>query len=199
VAFAEIESDLSLATDISGNSYVVLDPGLEDLKLSYEAGIRSKLTTYSDTDDLVSSGVPSLDLPANFMGKEVNISLLNEVQQLVTSQLIPDQEVKVGDLSNLNEALDLRANPFTYAYLLSAYLNKLEVKNEIRYGYLIFPELQGVDTSRPFVWVVTVSNGQILVYDPFLYDMFGYQTSSSSSINKLMMGMEIWYISLIAL
>jgi hypothetical protein len=89
------------------------------------------------------------------MGKEVNTSLLNEVQQLVTSKLIPDQKVKVGDLSNLNEALDLKANPFTYAYLLSAYLNKLEVKNEIRYGYLIFPELQGVDTSRPFVWVVT--------------------------------------------
>jgi len=204
VAYIEFKQGLKLGTSSSGNSYIVLDNSGVEENITYKAGVKnslltnvnnsssqvSNMTTDLLTSSLISSITNPIALPAEFKGRSVDGALLSEILELVVSKLIPDNATVVTNdmLASVGNSRDLKANSFIYSYLLSGYLKDIGVESEIRYGYIIFPDLQGLDITKPISWVVADFNDELLLLDPYLYDIFGYQTTPGSNLNRLTMG-----------
>ncbi len=204
VTYIELKQGLKLGTNPSGNSYIVLDNSGVEENVTYKAGVKnslltkvnnssnqvSNLTTDSLTSSLTSSITNPIALPAEFKERSVDNALLSEILELVVSKLVPDSSTAVTSdmLSSIGSSRDLKSNSFVYSYLLSGYLKDIGVGSEIRYGYIIFPDLQGLDITKPISWVVADFNDELLLLDPYLYDIFGYQTTPGSNLNRLTMG-----------
>jgi len=174
VTYIELKQGLKLGTNPSGNSYIVLDNSGVEENVTYKAGVKnslltkvnnssnqvSNLTTDSLTSSLTSSITNPIALPAEFKERSVDNALLSEILELVVSKLVPDSSTAVTSdmLSSIGSSRDLKSNSFVYSYLLSGYLKDIGVGSEIRYGYIIFPDLQGLDITKPISWVVADFN-----------------------------------------
>lgn len=197
VIFTELSKQVDTIGDQSGNLWGMIDYDEQDKQVTYTARVH-RFQPPRQREVPIAAKLPDINIPADLQTLIGNNDELTKLRYLYG--YIVDTYAPVVDNTTLDVAADGFWNTLPerkslhgveYAYLLSSYAQSLGIQTRIAYGYLMgLSKLGDFTTDTPIVYVEAWVDGQVVILDPFLEDVSGFEMFDAPFFDRIQMG--IW-------
>lgn len=177
-AFVTLNSNGTLA--LNSNANIVLNSGIANTVLSnsYNWNLNLDSVLGQKIYSQINQGTDTIS-KFRYLNDFLNLNYSLNTDRITTQSLNEVWEVNKRDL-----------NPLQYCYLIVSTAEYLGLKSNVEYGYNI---LSSSGPINPSIWCSVESEGKNLVFDFVYQKEVGYSVISTSSVDRVRMG--VWHPS----